>query len=185
LNTSSFQNLESPRGEAGRLRLRHPLGADGAALHALVSRCSPLDLNSVYAYFLVCDHFASTSVLAEDEQGEVVGAITAYRKPEEPEVLFVWQVAVNTAGRGRGLATSMLEFILRSRRNHSVRFLETTITPSNQASWKLFRGMARQLGASCRERRYLDAECFGEDGHESEEQLSIGPFEIRPRESEV
>ena len=79
---------------------------DGAALHDLIAACPPLDLNSRYAYLLLCHHHAQTSVVAELD-GVLVGAITAYIPPIQPDTLFVWQVAVAPASRGNSLGHTL------------------------------------------------------------------------------
>ena len=40
-----------------------PAVGDAKAIHALVGSCPPLDLNSTYAYLLLCAHFAETCVI--------------------------------------------------------------------------------------------------------------------------
>lgn len=159
-----------------RLLLRQPERRDGAKLHDLVAACPPLDLNSRYAYLLLCEHFAQTSVIAESD-GAVVGAITAYVPPAQPDTLFVWQVAVAPQLRGRQLGTRMLEHL----RQHSIaprrlRWLETTISPSNQASRQLFIRFAARHGAGCTTATLFHAGDFGESGHEEECLYKIGPW---------
>jgi L-2,4-diaminobutyric acid acetyltransferase len=63
--------------------LRKPDRSDGADLHALIASCPPLDLNSRYAYLLLCEHHADTCVVAE-LNGRLVGAVTAYFLPACP-----------------------------------------------------------------------------------------------------
>ena len=132
-----------------RLTLRQPRRRDGAVLHDLVAACPPLDLNSRYAYLLLCEHHAATSVVAECD-GELVGAITAYIPPAHPDTLFVWQVAVAERMRGQSLGTRMLEHLLqRCMRMRGLRWMETTISPSNRASHQLFTRFAARHGAGC------------------------------------
>jgi L-2,4-diaminobutyric acid acetyltransferase len=136
------------RGDAEAITLRAPTPADGAAVWELVKGTGVLDLNSLYAYVLHFDHHAATSVVAE-RGGRIVGFITGYVVPTRPEVLFVWQVGVDAAARGQGLAGRMLRELLRRPSAARVRLLETTVTPSNTPSRRLFRGLARRLGAAC------------------------------------
>ena len=56
--------------------LRQPTDQDGYSLHQLVSRCQPLDINSVYCNLLQCTDFADTAIAAENAQGELVGFIS-------------------------------------------------------------------------------------------------------------
>lgn len=68
-----------------------------------------LDLNSSYSYLLWCRDFAGTSVVARGEDGGPIGFVTGYVRPERPQTLVVWQVAVDDEHRGRGLAGAMLD----------------------------------------------------------------------------
>ena len=129
---------------------------------------------------LIGEHHASTSVVAEID-GELVGFITAYILPEKPDTVFVWQVGVAEAGRGKGLATRMLFQILKRQACADVRYLDTTIGPSNEPSQALFRGLARRLDTEVAESELFSSEMFGdfEDDapHEPEILFRIGPFD--------
>lgn len=128
------------------LILRRPVTTDGHALHALVTACPPLDENSVYCNLLQCTHFSTTSVVAERDHA-LVAAISGYLVPGREDTLFVWQVAVSEVARGQGLAGRMLSDILARPECGGVRYLETTVTASNEASWALFKGFARREDA--------------------------------------
>lgn len=155
--------------------LRRPVSEDGADVHRLISRCPPLDENSIYCNLLQVSHFADTSVAAEVD-GELAGFVSGYLIPERPDTLFIWQVAVAEAGRGQGLAGRMIREILRRPACAQVRYLETTITPDNEASWALFRGLARKLDTQCAESVMFDRERHFRGRHDSEMLLRIGPF---------
>src|SRR6185312_3847202 len=86
------------------LTLDTPRVEDGAAIWRIARDSKTLDLNSSYSYLLWCRDFAATSVVARDAEGGPVGFITGYIRPDRPETLVVWQVAVDQAWRGRGLA---------------------------------------------------------------------------------
>lgn len=155
--------------------LRKPGKADGFALHQLVAACPPLDPNSVYCNLLQCSHFADTAVAAE-LNGELVGFISGYMPPAQPDTLFVWQVAVHEKGRGQGLAKRMLHAILERDACRSVTHLETTITPDNEASWALFRAFARDKGAELKHHEHFEKDAHFGGQHASEHLLRIGPF---------
>ncbi|NMM28421.1 MAG: diaminobutyrate acetyltransferase [Glaciimonas sp.] len=157
--------------------LRQPQQHDGAALHSLIAACPPLDLNAIYAYLLLCLHHAQTSVVAEID-GKLVGAITAYIPPEQPDTLFVWQVAVAPQQRGQGLGRRMLRHLLSGCiAPRGLRWMETTISPSNQASSRLFTHFALQHAAGCTTATLFVADDFGESGHEEERLYKIGPWD--------
>ncbi|AOS95755.1 L-2,4-diaminobutyric acid acetyltransferase [Microbulbifer aggregans] len=157
--------------------LRKPVSEDGADVHRLINRCPPLDENSIYCNLLQASHFADTSVAAELD-GELGGFVSGYLIPQRPDTLFVWQVAVAEEGRGMGLAGRMIRDILARPGCAQVRYLETTITPDNEASWALFRGLARKLGTECNESVMFDRERHFKGAHDSEMLLRIGPFDV-------
>lgn len=157
------------------IELREPQREDGLPVFRLINRCPPLDGNSSYCNFLQCGHFSQTSVAAVAE-GELIGFISGYRLPDRPDTLFIWQVAVDEVARGRGLASKMLLHILSRASCESVKFLETTITESNQASWTLFRSLAKKLSSDLQSSTWLDETKHFEGQHDSEELVRIGPF---------
>jgi L-2,4-diaminobutyric acid acetyltransferase len=165
------------RGGDDDFSLRAPRPEEGYAIRRLVEQCPPLDVNSTYAYMLIGEHFSSTSVVAENASG-IVGLVSAYRHPDKPHVLFVWQVAVHQSARGHGLAARMLTHILRRPSTRSVRFVQTTVGPGNAGSRATFARLALSLDTSIHEQAKFDPQLFGPGQHEEERLLSIGPFEL-------
>lgn len=158
-----------------QLRYRQPVAADGIAVHRLIERCPPLDPNSLYCNLLQATHFSDTSVLAASD-GEVAAFLSGYIKPGEPEVLFVWQIAVAEKWRGHGLAQSMLKTLLQRPKLRDIQFLETTITPSNQASTKLFRRFAAEHQAALTTSVLFSKTAHFAGTHDDEVLFRIGPF---------
>lgn len=152
--------------------LRPPTVADAAGIHRLVEATGVLDVNSGYAYLAVCAHHAATSVVAEAD-GRLAGFVTGYRIPDRPDTLFVWQVGVDAAARGQGLATRMLEWLLEAT---GAAWVETTITPSNEPSRRLFRRLAERRGAGCEVSEGFPVHLFPGPAHEPEELFRLGPF---------
>lgn len=157
--------------------LRPPARQDGAPLHDLVAACPPLDLNSRYAYLLLCEHHAPTCVVAE-AGGALAGAITAYVPPQQPDTLFVWQVAVAPHMRGQQLGTRMLTHLLQHCvQARGLRWLETTISPDNLASQQLFTRFAARHDVGCTTATLFAASDFGASGHQAECLYRIGPWD--------
>ena len=130
------------------LQIDRPSVADGAALWRMARDSKVLDLNSSYSYLLWCRDFAATSAVARDENGEPVGFVTAYVRPDRPDTLLVWQVAVDESHRGRGLAAALLDgLVARTVTERGLSTVETTITPGNTASERLFTSFAERHGA--------------------------------------
>jgi len=166
--------------EIDGITLRKPGVDDGARLHALVTECRPLDENSVYCNLLQCTHFADTCIVAEKD-GQLVGFVTGYRVPNEPHIYFLWQVGVAEGGRGYGLARRMAQAILARDTCRGVTELNTTVTPSNEPSRRLFSGLAEAEGAQLTEEPYFQAEHFGPASHEPEHLFRIRPLGTPPR----
>ncbi len=157
------------------LTITAPVPEHGVAVHDLVAACPPLDRNSIYANLLQCSHFAPTSAIAL-RGDEVVGWVSGYIPPAAQATWFLWQVAVAPVARGRGLAQRLIDDILARPVCAGVRFLETTITPDNEASWRLFRGVARRLGAPMTHEAWFDRDRHFDGRHDTEMLVRIGPF---------
>lgn len=172
------KSVSTPSESAGGLEFffRKPLATDGFAVHQLIANSPPLDPNSVYCNLLQCSHFADTSVLVEAE-GRVVGFMSGYVKPTDSQVLFVWQVAVAADCRGHGLAGRMLQALVQRPELSAISYLETSVTPSNQASANLFKRFAdkaqTKLNTSV---LFSQAEHFA-GRHDDEVLFRIGPFD--------
>src|SRR5690606_26372833 len=115
------------------LLIRRPTALDGAAVHRLIADCPPLDHNSLYCNLLQCSHFAASSALAEMD-GAVVGWVSGHVLPDDPETLFVWQVAVASSMRGRRLGRNLILHILARPEQAAVRWIDTTVTDDNASS---------------------------------------------------
>ncbi|WP_406009699.1 diaminobutyrate acetyltransferase [Streptomyces sp. NBC_00637] len=159
------------------LRIDRPSVEDGAALWRLAKDSGTLDLNSSYSYLLWCRDFADTTAVARAEAGEPVGFVTGYIRPEDPHTLLVWQVAVDAAHRGRGLAAALLDGLTaRIAAGRPLTAVETTITPGNTASERLFTSYADRHGATVTREVLFDAGLFPDGPHDPEVLYRIGPL---------
>jgi L-2,4-diaminobutyric acid acetyltransferase len=163
---------------AENIVLDQPGPLDGAAVNRLVSQCVPLDTNSVYCNLLQCTHFSQTSIKAELND-QIVGFVSGYIPPAKTDTLFVWQVAVSNRARGYGLGKRMLLNLLqRSSEESGVKYLETTITPDNKASWALFTRVATSLQADLSSQTLFERQAHFAGKHDDEVLLQIGPFDV-------
>ena len=163
-------------------RLRVPVAGDAAPMWRLAGDTGALDVNSPYAYVLVCTHFASTSLVAVDPEdaNHLVGFAAAYRTPDDLDVLFVWQIGISAERRGAGLGGRLLRALLAQPGNRGVRWVEATVTPSNRASERLFHSFAQSLGVACEPTGSYPAELFPGGNHEPEVLYRVGPLPIDP-----
>ncbi len=161
----------------GKLVFRTPTAGDGPAVSQLIAACPPLDCNSLYCNLLQCTHFADTCILAEHAAG-IVGWISGYRPPREPDSMFVWQVAVHASARGQGLGQRLLNELFQLPGVRDATRLITTVTPSNMASRRMFEGFANHHRATLQTRPHFRSDVHFGGAHESEELISIGPIRV-------
>lgn len=159
------------------MNFRMPVAQDGPAITALIAACPPLDGNSAYCNLLQCTHFADSCIVAERD-GQIVGWVSGYRLPADPGCFFIWQVAVAAEARGEKLAQRMIAALLDRPSATGVTHLITTVTPDNAASWALFAGIARRLGAELTKAPLFERDAHFAGAHETEWQATIGPFAL-------
>ncbi|MFB6985986.1 diaminobutyrate acetyltransferase [Streptomyces sp. NPDC056178] len=150
---------------------------DGAAIWRIARDSEVLDLNSSYSYLLWCRDFAETSVVARDETGEPIAFVTGYLRPDRPGTLVVWQVAVDHGRRGTGLAGKLLDALTsRVAAVQGLASVETTVTPDNTASDRLFTSYAQRHDVALEREVLFEGELFPEGTHLPEVLYRIGPF---------
>lgn len=154
----------------GEIVCESPLVTDGPDIWRIVAEAG-LDLNSRYAYLLWCRDFSSTSVVARTS-GQIVGVGVGYVRPDAPETVFVWQIAVVAAHRSKGVAAMMLDFLIRCT---GAEYLEATVTPSNLASNAMFASLAKRWRSNLDSSKLFTSEVFP-DSHEDEYLYRIGPL---------
>ncbi|WP_024793304.1 diaminobutyrate acetyltransferase [Tomitella biformata] len=143
-----------------------PSISDGRRLWEIARDSRELDLNSSYAYVLWCRDFQNTSIVALVD-GRVCGFVTGYIRPERPDTLVVWQVAVDAEQRGKRIAGQLLDGLL-DRLAPDVSRMETTISPGNAASIALFTGTAGRRGLEIKSEPLFGPADFP-DSHEPED----------------
>ncbi len=167
LKKQQEQNALTNKKSFSSLVFRAPNKEDGAAVYDLVAHCPPLDKNSMYCNFLQTSHFYNTCIIALDEN-KAVGFISAYLRPDDEDILFIWQVAVDNNFRGRGLAYSMLMNLLARNEFKQLKAIETTITKENKGSWKLFEKIEAQSLTQANISIFLDKVLHFKKSHETE-----------------
>lgn len=153
---------------------REPTVSDAESIWNLVASNKPLDENSKYLYILLCHQFSKTCVVAEYDS-KIIGFLSGFISPKNPDTLFVWQAAVDDEFRNKGVAKE-LTFKALSQTDPSVRFVEATVTPSNKASLKFLQNFASQLDANFTKTSLFSTELLG-GNHEPEDLVRIGPIQ--------
>lgn len=157
------------------ISIENPEKSDGEKIWKLIGETGGLDLNSSYCYFMLGEYFGDTCAKAVDnDSDEVVGFVSGFRKPDASDSLFIWQVCVSKKAQGNGVAKRMIQFILSA--HPDIRFIETTVGPTNTASDALFCSIARKFDATVRKDVFLDHKEFTVGAHETELLYKIGPF---------
>ncbi|WP_240941676.1 diaminobutyrate acetyltransferase [Paenibacillus sp. HB172176] len=161
-----------------QLHYRKPSARDGGSVWELIRDAKTLDLNSSYSYLMLCDMFQDTCCLAETGE-ELAGFVSAFRKPSDPNTLFVWQIGVSSAQRGKGIGKGLIKALLSRPENADISFMEATIGPDNIASRQLFMSLSNELGGSCNMSEHFDSTMFpGEKKHDDELLFRIGPLKL-------
>ncbi len=155
--------------------IRRPALSDGVRMFDLIQASENLDKNSLYMYLLLCRDFSSTCRIAEIDS-RLAGLVTAYLPSHQPKLVFVWQVAVAKEFRGRGVALTMLTDLVAGLAASDPWLLQTTITPSNTASQRLFEALARKFHAPISSTDGFHRNLFEPYQHETESLYTIGPI---------
>ena len=167
------------------LKLRAPTVEDAHAICELVCDSDVLDSNSLYCYLLLCRHFAETCLVGVIDD-EVIAFVSAYRPPNRPDSIFVWQIAVAGSHQRHGLGSKLLNALTGLRAVQSCSFIEATVTPSNQASLRMFQRLAERLNAPLETVEGFAQDLFGSEEssnaalHEEERLIRIGPLVRKP-----
>lgn len=157
------------------IQFSNPKAEDGPRVSDLISNCPPLDTNSRYCNLLQCSHFADTCVAAWMD-GKLVGFVSGYCPPRQPDTYFVWQIAVDAAARGQNLAQRLLDFALDLPACKDVTQLQTTITDDNEASKRVFSKLAERKNTQIASEPFFTREVHFDGHHDTEFLYTIGPF---------
>lgn len=158
-----------------KIIFREPTEDDGSEMFRIVKESEVLDVNSSYSYLMWGKFFNKSSIVAESNN-QLVGFVSGFVQPNTPDTLFVWQVAVDSSHRGKGLATTLIENLLKQMEKSDIRYLEATVTPTNIPSSNLFKGIARKLQTHCEIYECFSKEQFPDPSHEAEMTYRIGPL---------
>jgi L-2,4-diaminobutyric acid acetyltransferase len=166
------QKADGRTGDPGsEIEIGAPSATDGVRMWELAVASGVLDAKPRYAYALWCRDFARTSVVARRD-GDVVGYVTGFMRPEAPTTVFVWQVCVSSAAQGAGVGRRMLDAVFAAAPGADR--METTITPDNDSSIALFAAFGKRNGLTVDRSELFGHDVLGDD-HEPEFLYSIRP----------
>ncbi|GGU24879.1 diaminobutyrate acetyltransferase [Streptomyces lavendofoliae] len=153
---------------------RAPVPQDGPAVWKLVENTPGLDSNSIYYYTLWFRDFADGSMIATVDD-EVVGFLTGYRRPDEPETYFVWQTAVNPRHGIPFLGVKLFQAAAEQQLAQGARYVEATVSVENKAILMVLKQFAKKHSAHIETRVLFPSSLFP-DGHHDEVLYRIGPL---------
>lgn len=172
--TLADRNRDSDTTSTTDIEIRTPVIEDGPAVWQMIADTPGLDDNSMYCNLLQCGHFAPYCAIATIGS-EVVGWVSGYIPPAQPDVYFVWQICVAPKARGRGLARKMIDAVLAREAVCDVKRVQATITGDNKASWALFDAIARDLGAELMYQAHFTRDDHFAGQHDTEFLVTIAP----------
>ena len=157
-----------------KIIIKNPVKSDAKQIYSLVKKTKILDVNSEYLYLLQTTHFKDTCCVAQ-VNNEVFGFVSGYIHPEHNDVLFVWQVGVDDSLRGKNMAGQMIAYLLGTESLKGIKYIHTTISPSNKASQRVFQKVATKFNAKIKEEPMFEIKDF-HNAHEDEILYKIGPI---------
>lgn len=153
---------------------RAPMSEDGPAVWELVENTAGLDSNSVYYYTLWFRDFTDGSLVATVDD-ELVGFLTGYRRPDEPDTYFVWQTAVNPRHGIPFLGVKLFQAAADEQVDKGARYVEATVSAENKAIIMVLKQFAKKHSADIETRVLFPSSLFP-DSHHDEVLYRIGPL---------
>ncbi|QTA36815.1 L-2,4-diaminobutyric acid acetyltransferase (plasmid) [Streptomyces sp. CA-256286] len=157
-----------------RATFRTPAPEDGPAVWRMVEETPGLDTNSLYYYTLWFRDFADGSLVATVDD-ELVGFLTGYRRPEEPETYFVWQTAVSPRHGIPFLGVKLFQAAADLQVANGARYVEATVSAENKAIIMVLKQFAKKHSAAVETRVLFPSNLFAETHHD-EVLYRIGPL---------
>ena len=157
-----------------QVAFRAPVPADGPIVWELVENTAGLDSNSVYYYTLWFRDFADGSLVATVDD-ELVGFLTGYRRPDEPDTYFVWQTAVNPRHGIPFLGVKLFQAAADQQVAKGVRYVEATVSAQNKAIIMVLKQFAKKHSVPVEKRVLFPGSLFP-DSHHDEVLYRIGPL---------
>ncbi|OEV04306.1 GNAT family N-acetyltransferase [Streptomyces oceani] len=154
--------------------LRVPLPEDSPAAWKLAENTPDLDSNSLHYYALWFLDFADGSLVVTLND-ELIGFLTGYRRPDEPETYFVRQTAVNPRRGIPFLREKLFQAAADQEVARGVRYVETTVCAENKSIIMMLKRFADKHSASIETRVLFPSVLFSEIHHD-EVLYRIGPL---------
>lgn len=156
------------------VEFRPPEPADATAAWELVANTPNLDDNSLYYYMIWFRDFADASLVATVDDA-FIGFLTGYRRPDEPDVYFVWQEAVQPRHGIPDLGVKLFERAVEHQVATGAKFVEASVSAANKSIIMVLRKLAKKYSTEIEKSILFPADHFP-GGHHDEILYRIGPL---------
>lgn len=113
-------------------------------IRKLLAICEPYVLPySNYVYWILENYYSSSCFVATIND-EIIGFISAMPSIEK-EIIFVWQISINSNFRGMGIGKQLLDKVVDSAQKFKMNAIQFSIDSNNAASKRLFMNLADRL----------------------------------------
>ena len=112
------------------LRVQHIV-----AIERLIRVCGPyVSPRTASDYWLYAELFSATCPVAIQDDGEIVGAVIAFRSQNRPDEIYVQDVATHPDHRRRGIGHALVDTVRQQAAAWECRRLYLTSEPDNHAA---------------------------------------------------
>lgn len=130
------------------LSFRRPETADHARVVGVIPSWWDLPVTANLGLLLprlFFQHFADTSTIVEDADGELAGFLIGFRSQSQPDTAYIHFVGVRPDLRATGLARTLYERFFTTMRASGCHRVEAITGPGNVGSQRFHRAMGFQL----------------------------------------
>ena len=147
LGSREPQRNGHPRHDSLLVRIREPRLSEGEDIWEMVREAEDLPRRGHRLLPALVQSFASHSLVATHE-GRVLGFVGGYRPRPNASSVVIWQISVAPMARRQGLATALLQALVRRQACAGVEYVEAAIPASSIAGRRLFERFARDVDAA-------------------------------------
>lgn len=149
-----------------KLAIRNVVESDNAILRYMAGKCSPLDVHTLYTYWIICKFYSKGSfILLSDDQP--AGYIMSIETGEE---VFVWQIGLLSEYRGKGYSNMLIDKVISYARAMN-KNVGVSIALANKASYGAFSSYCRSNGLSFENDGSLSIRDMIDSSNDEDEQI--------------
>jgi L-2,4-diaminobutyric acid acetyltransferase len=137
---------------------------------SLVSSTPRLDQNSEYAYALWCSHFAEHSVVALRDES-VIGFLTGFRSPRQPDTYFLWQTATKPRHGVAGLGVDMIDYAVHREIDNGATKIEASVDNENKPIRVLMKSLAKRLNGFVEEELLFPGSLLSDEAEDHHDEM--------------